>query len=68
MRSKTSLEFFLEKECGMAPPRLVEHYETHRDFIESGLKDLPAGNETWEEFAARAWLLLPDLPNWWLIT
>jgi hypothetical protein len=58
-----TLEAFLESECGMAPPSLVEYYEDRREFIEEMLSDMD--EDCWDVRADQIWLMIPDLPDWW---
>jgi len=62
-----TLEQFLQLQCGMAPPPLVEYYEEHREFVEQYLAnycDLNISVEEWEDAIEDLWLLLPEPPTW----
>ena len=64
MRYKT-LEEFLEGSCGMAPPALVEHYESHREFVETCLADYNdlESDTMYEVHVNGLWIMLPELPD-----
>lgn len=62
-----TLEGFLTYQCGMAPPKLVEYYEDHREFIELYLSkhyDPNFSQEEWEDVMEDLCLLIPEPPEW----
>ena len=68
--STLTLEQFLQLQCGMSPPSLVEYYEEHREFVENYLShhhDMNYSTEEWEDVMEALWLLLPEPPEWFRI-
>ena len=65
MKRYKTLEDFLEFYCGMAPPRLVEHYESHREWIESCLEDYKdiEDLDDYEDTVESLWLTIPEMPH-----
>ena len=62
-----TLEDFLEHECGMVTPKLLETFEPHREFIEAALTSYelsatPYQNEDdrWDSFSDLIWKFLPE--------
>ena len=58
-----TLEEFLEDQCGMVTPQLLELFEPHREFIEDILTQYDDNLQTWLDFTDSLWLYLPDPKN-----
>ena len=58
-----TLEEFLEDQCGMVTPQLLELFEPHREFIEDILTQYDENLQTWSDFTDSLWLYLPDPKN-----
>ncbi len=58
-----TLEEFLEDQCGMVTPQLLELFEPHREFIEDILTQYDDNLQTWSDFTDSLWLYLPDPKN-----
>jgi len=58
-----TLEEFLEDQCGMVTPELLELFEPHREFIEDKLTQYDENLQTWLDFIDSLWLYLPDPKN-----
>ena len=57
-----TLEQFLEHECAMVTPSMLEEFEPHREFVEGSLKryfENPLSD--WETFKDLLWKYLPEL-------
>ena len=59
-----TLEEFIENQCGMITPKILETLEPHREFIETALENFKE-NETdsWSTFTELLWKYLPELTN-----
>lgn len=63
-----TLEDFLEDQCGMVTPKLLELFEPHREFVELKIEqwydehDEDGGEPSWRAWSSSMWLYLPD-PN-----
>ncbi len=55
-----TLEEFLEDQCGMVTPKLIELFEPHREFIEDKLTQYDEKLQSWDDFTGSLWLYLPD--------
>ena len=55
----TTLEEFLEDQCGMVTPGLLDLLEPHRAFVEHALTEFYDGKLPWKEFAKSLWKFLP---------
>ena len=54
-----TLENFIEDQCGMITPKLLQLFEPHREFVESYLKNSPTASQL-----ENLWTFLPDpTPN-----
>ena len=58
-----TLEEFLEDQCGIVTPKLIELFEPHREFIEVALAQYDKSFQTWIDFTDNLWLYLPDPKN-----
>ncbi len=58
-----TLEEFLEDQCGIVTPKLIELFEPHREFIEDILTQYDENLQTWSDFTDSLWLYLPDPKN-----
>lgn len=58
-----TLEDFIEDQCGMITPKLLELFEPHREFVETFLKNLEHATPTTSQLE-NLWTLLPNpTPN-----
>lgn len=55
-----TLEEFLEDQCGMVTPLLLDLFEPHRIFVENTLEQYDDKTHSWKKFAGELWLYLPD--------
>jgi hypothetical protein len=56
-----TLEQFLELECGIVTPKLLEEFEPHREFVETSLRryfENPVSD--WDIFTDLLWKYLPE--------
>ena len=56
----TTLEHFIEDQCGMVTPNLIQLFESHRKCVEDALKNFNESENSWEEFAKTLWTFLPE--------
>lgn len=62
-----TLEEFLEDQCGMVTPNLLEIFEPHRAFVEDALKNFWTYKDEswsiykdWDKFSTTMWKYLPE--------
>ena len=58
--SFTTLEHFIEDQCGMVTPKLIQLFEPHRECVEEALKNFQHGENSWDEFVKTLWTFLPE--------
>lgn len=55
-----TLEHFIEDQCGMVTPKLLELLEPHRQCVETALKHFNNSEKDWDEFSKTLWTFLPE--------
>lgn len=55
-----TLEDFIEDQCGMVTPKLLEKFEPHREFIEQSLTKFSESEHNWNDYSNLMWKFLPE--------
>jgi hypothetical protein len=58
-----TLEEFIECQCGMITPALLELFEPHREFVETYLEEYHKDPQDWSQFIKMLWTYLPEPKN-----
>lgn len=58
-----TLEEFIEHQCGMITPALLELFDPHREFIENYLNEYHKDPQGWGEFVKLIWTYLPEVKD-----
>ena len=59
----TTLEDFLEDQCGIVSKSLLETFEPHREFVEMYLREYSKDPQEWDQFVTMLWAYLPEVED-----
>jgi hypothetical protein len=59
-----TLEEFVENQCGMITPKILEILEPHREFVENALSNFESEESCdWSQFTELLWKYLPEIKD-----